>query len=185
MPLGGEQMKALTALAMTAILVAFSVTSAQATDKTAKLNDPATSGQTQVAPLRAVEKASIPASVGRTGLSESELERIRGSVREQIQAMSTRDAAGAYALLTPLIKDYYKDSNAFLNVLTTQLKPLSNAKTFAFSDIVREDTDALQSVTITDAQGREWNAQFRLQRQGDGSWGIAGCQVEPVDGQRV
>ncbi len=108
-------MKALTALAMTAILVAFSVTGVQATDKTAKLTDPATSGQMQVVPFSAVEKASIPASVGRTGLSESELERIRGSVRDQIQAMSVRDAAGAYALLTPLIKDYYKDSKAFLN----------------------------------------------------------------------
>lgn len=178
-------MKALTALAMMAILVALSVTGVQATDKTAKLNDPATSGQTRVAPFGAVEKASLPASVGRTGLSQTEVERIRGSVREQIQAMSARDAAGAYALLTPVIQEYYEDSEAFLNILTSELKPLSNAKTFAFSDVVREDTDALQTVTITDAQGHEWNAQFRLQRQGDGSWAIAGCLVEPVDGQRV
>ena len=178
-------MKALTAVAMTAMLVAFGITGAQATDKTAKLTDPATSGQEQAAPFGAVEKASIPAAIGRTGLSDAELERIRGSVRSQIQAMSSRDAAGAYALLTPVIQDYYKDSNAFLKVLTTQLKPLSNAKSFAFSEIVREDTDALQSVTITDTQGREWNAQFRLQRQGDGSWGIAGCLIEPISGHQV
>ena len=178
-------MKALTAVAMMAMLVAFGITGAQATDKTAKLTDPATSGQSQSAPFGAVEKASIPAAIGRTGLSKVELERIRGSVRDQIQAMSARDAAGAYALLTPLIKDYYKDSNAFLQVLTTQLKPLSNAKSFSFTDVSREDTDALQSVTITDDQGREWNAQFRLQRQGDGSWAIAGCLLEPVNGHQV
>ncbi len=178
-------MKALTAVAMTAMLVAFGITGAQATDKTAKLTDPATSGQSEVAPLGAVEKASIPVGIGRTGLSKTELERIRGSVRNQIQAMSARDAAGAYALLTPIIQDFYKNSKGFLQALTTQLKPLSNAKSFSFAEVVREDTDALQSVTITDDQGREWNAQFRLQRQSDGRWAIAGCLVEPVNGHRV
>ena len=178
-------MKALTAFATMAYLVAFGVTGAQATDKTAKLNDPATSGQSQIVPFGATEKASLPAVVGRTGLSEAELERIRSSVRGQIQAMTARDAAGAYELLTPMIKDYYKNSNAFLGVLTTQLKPLSDAKAFTFSDIAREDTDAIQSVTITDTQGHEWNAKFRLQRQGDGSWAIAGCKVERLTGRSV
>lgn len=178
-------MKALAALATMALTVAIGTADAQATDKTAKLSDPATSGQAPAAPLGALEKASLPATVGRTGLSHTELDRIRTSIREHIHAVTARKAGVAYETLTPAIKDYYSDSKTFLNILTTQLQPIANAKSFAFTNIEREATDAIQSVLVTDPQGGEWIARFRLQRQGDGRWAIMGCQVEAAEGHRT
>jgi hypothetical protein len=178
-------MKVLAALAALAMAAAIGSTEPQAAERTAKLNDPATSGQTQFARRGAAEKASLPASIARTGLSEVELDRIRGSIRAHIRAVTARDAAGAYESLTPIIKDYYSNSNAFLDALTTELKPVVNAESFTFASIEREAEDAVQSVVLTDPRGREWLARYRLQRQGDGSWAIQSCLVEPVDGRQT
>ena len=87
-------MKVRAAIATMAIVTAIGTTQPQAGDKIAKLTDPATTGPTVTAPLGALEKASLPPAVARTGLSAVELNRIRTSIRGHIQALSQRDAAG-------------------------------------------------------------------------------------------
>lgn len=178
-------MKVLAVLATMAIAAVMGATAPLAAERTAKLNDPATTGQEQVEPRGALENPSLPSFIARTGLSEFELERIRASIRGHIRALTARDADAAYDILTPLVKDYYNDSNSFLKVLTSQLKPLANARSFAFAEIAREDTQAVQSVVLIDPEGREWIAEFRLERQGDGRWAIQGCQVERAAGRQT
>ena len=178
-------MKFLAALATLAITVVIGTADAQAAERTAKLDDPALSGQARIAPGGALEKASLPARVGRTGLSTLEIDRIRASIRGHLHAATARDAQRLYDTLTPVIKDYYSNSNTFLNVLTTQLKPLANAKNFSFARIEREANDAVQSVILTGPKGREWLAKFKLQRQSDGVWAIMGCQVEALQGRQT
>lgn len=175
-------MKAQAALAMMAIVTAIGVTQPQAAERIAKLTDPAVTGSTALAPRDLREKASLPPSVVRTGLSGLEQQRIRSSIRGHMQALGKRDAAGAYATLTPAIKDYYKNSNAFLAYLTAELKPLAYAKDFEFASIIRVATDAIQEVVLTGAEGREWIAQFKLQRQPDGRWAISQCLIEAAPG---
>lgn len=178
-------MKAQAALAMMAIVTAIGATQPQAGERIAKLTDPAITGSTALAPLDARGKASLPPAVARTGLSGLEQQRIRSSIRGHMQALSQRDAAGVYDSLTPAIKDYYKNSKAFLAYLTTQLKPLANAKNFAFTSIEREATDAIQEVVLTGAKGREWIARFKLQRQPDGRWAIMQCLIEAAPGPQA
>lgn len=178
-------MKVRAAIATMAIVTAIGTTQPQAGEKIAKLTDPATTGPTVTAPLGALEKASLPPAVARTGLSAVELNRIRTSIRGHIQALSQRDAAGAYDSLTPAIQEYYSNSNAFLTYLQKQLKPLVNVKSFAFTSIEREATDAIQQVVLTGAEGREWIARFHLERQSDGRWAIMGCMVEAAAGNQT
>ncbi len=178
-------MKAQATLAMMAIVTAIGATQPQAGERVAKLTDPAMTGWTALAPLGALEKASLPAAVARTGLSGLEQQRIRSSIRSHMQALSQRDAQAAYNSLTPVIQDYYKNSNAFLDYLTTQLKPLANAQNFAFASIEREATDAVQEVVLTGAGDEEWIARFKLQRQPDGRWAIMQCLVEAAPGPQT
>lgn len=178
-------MKVLAALAMTAIIVAIGTADAQAAERTAKLDDPALTGQSNVAPAPTRERMSLPLRAGRTGLSGLEIDRIRSSIRDHFQAVTARDAERLYQTLTPAIKDYYSNSSNFLRVLTTQLKPLANARDFSFAKIEREANDAVQSVILTGPKGREWIAIFKLQRQSDGAWGIMECQVEALQGRQT
>jgi len=176
-------MKVRAALATMAIVTAIGTTQPQADEKLAKLTDPAMTGPMVAAPLDVLEKASLPAAVARTGLSDVEMKRIRSSIRGHIQALTSRDASGAYDSLTPAIQKYYSNSNAFLTYLTKQVEPLVNVKSFAFTSIEREATDAIQNVILTGAKGREWIARFHLERQPDGRWAIMGCQVEAAGHQ--
>ena len=178
-------MKFLAVLATLAITVAVGTTGSQAAERTARLDDPALTGQTKVAPGDAREMVSLPPRVGRTGLSTLEIDRIRASIRGYLQAVTARDAESLYETLTPVIKDYYGNSKAFLRVLTTQVEPLANARNFSFARIEREADDAVQSVILTGPKGHEWMAKFKLQRQSDGAWGIMGCQVEALQGHQT
>ena len=178
-------MKFLAVIATLAITVAVGTTGAQAAERTARLDDPALTGQAGIALGKAREMVSLPPRVGRTGLSTLEIDRIRASIRGHLRAATARDAKRLYETLTPVIKDYYRDSNTFLRVLMTQLKPLANAKNFSFARIEREADDAVQSVILTGPKGHEWLAKFKLQRQSDGAWGIMGCQIEALQGRQT
>ena len=48
---------------------------------------------------------------------------------------------------------------------------------------LRVDGQLYQGVHLTDAAGVLWLATYRLERQPDGSLGIAGCAVEPAHGR--
>lgn len=178
-------MKVLAALATLAMATAIGANAPQAADKTARLSDPAISGHPQVTLPRAVETAPSPISIGRTGLSQVELDRIHAAIREHIHAITAQRAQDAFKTLSPLVQDHYRDSGGFLSAISNDLKPVATARSFAFTTIDREAQDALQSVTLTDAHGRKWLAEYRLQRQGDGSWAILGCLVEPLAGQQA
>lgn len=183
-------MKVQAVIAIMAIVTAIGVTQPQAGERVAKLYDPAMTtspmaDSVAVAPLGAVEKTSLPYVVTRTGLSSIEQLGIRTSIRSHMQALSARDATGVYESLTPIVKDFYSNSKSFLDYLTTQLKPLANARNFAFASIEREATDAVQEVVLIGKEGREWIARFKLQRQPDGRWAIAQCLIEAAPGPQT
>lgn len=183
-------MKVLAALAFIGLAVSIGATDANADEKTARLTDPATTGATPQAHTlwvpqegRIEQTADTPARPN--GLSDVEVHGIRDAIRGQILALAARDADRAYSFLAPSTKDYFADAAAFLRTLTRQMEPLAATRTYAFSEIGREATDAIQDVVLGDPKGQEWLARFTLERQPDGSWGIKSCKVEPVVGSRI
>lgn len=184
-------MKALAVLATLGLAIAMSTPDAHAGDKTARLNDPATTGSVQAdfghrtpKEIRP-EKTAITGTQRDNGLSGIEMDGIRAAIRGQLLALSERDATRAYSFLTPATKDFFTNAPAFLRTLLAQMQPLASVKGYAFSDTEREATDAIQSVLFADRRGTEWSARFTMERQPDGSWGIKSCKVEPVQGDRI
>lgn len=182
-------MNVLTAFVALGLAVAIGASDVHAADRTARLTDPATTGpgQSERAIPREgrLEKAALAATARPLGLSEIEQLGIRTAIRGQIKALAARDAKGAFSYLAPATKDYFSEPSAFLGTLMAQIRPLANVSDFAFSDIEREATDAIQNVVVADAQGRQWLARFTLERQSDGRWGIKMCKVEPLTGNRI
>lgn len=182
-------MKVLAALTGIGLILAIGATDASAQDRTARLDNPATTGpgeQRIVIPREGrLETALKPGAARPLGLSDVEVSGIRDAIRGQILALAERDADKAWSYLTPGTKDYFTDPATFLRTLTLHMKPLSAPDSFAFSDMDREATDAIQDVVLADLEGREWLARFTMERQPDGSWGVKTCKVEPVTGSRI
>lgn len=182
-------MKALAALATITIVAAIGFAPATATDRTAKLSDPAISGTSKnvTVVLRQVRKPDMAPVVNldRLGLSRVEREDIRATVRGQIQALVSRDAQQAFAYLAPVTKDYFADSKNFIQVLSRQMVPMMHAKRFLMAELEREATDAVQTVVLTGPHNHEWLAKFKVERQPDGTWRVKGCHIELAKGQRV
>lgn len=184
-------MKALAVLATLGLAVAISASDAHAGDKTARLDDPATTGAVQAdlghrtpKEIRP-EKTAITGTQRDNGLSGVEMDGIRAAIRGQLLALSERDATRAFSFLAPATQEFFTDAPAFLRSLMQQLQPLASVTGYAFSDTEREATDAIQSVLLADHRGAEWLARFTMERQPDGSWGIKSCKVEPVQGDRI
>jgi hypothetical protein len=184
-------MKVLAVLAVAGLMVVTGATDAGAADQTARLDDPATTGAIPGTPSdRApregrLEETAVPSPARPLGLSEIEITGIRDAIRGQIMALAAQDAQRAWSYLAPSTKDYFDEPATFLRTLTTQMEPLAGTHKFAFSDMDREATDAIQDVVLLDLEGREWLARFTLERQPDGSWGIKTCKVEPISGSRI
>lgn len=184
-------MKGLTALVTALGLAAIiGANDAGAADRTARLNDPATTGPTEtierIAPREGrLEKTAVPLPARPLGLSDIEQNGIREAIRGQIRALAARDAKGAFAYLAPSTKSYFADAGTFLGTLMTQIQPLANASKYTFAHIDRLATDAVQDVVVAGPKGGEWLARFTLERQPDGSWGIKSCKVEPLVGKPI
>ncbi len=183
-------MKVIAALSMIGLLVALGATDAAATDRTARLTDPATPGPSSNDVIRVPREMRLDGAVDigasrEIGLSEIEQNGIRAAIRGQILALAARHATRAFSFLAPAAQSYYTKPSDFLSTLTTRLKPLAGATGYAFSGIEREATDAVQHVLLADAQGLEWHATFTLERQPDGRWSIKNCLVEPAVGDRI
>ena len=159
---------------------------ASATEKTAKLTDPATTGAAvQTAPRDLVEVRAPAALPDRLGLSALERDGIRAAVRGQIRALAAHDAEDAFSYLTPLIKDHFASAGRFLQTVSRDLAPVVKARQFALTGLEREASDAIQHVVFTGPAGGEWLARFKLARQPDGRWRIKSCHVEAAEGHRT
>lgn len=178
-------MKVLAAVATLAMAAAIGANAPQAAEKTARLYDPATPGKEQVSPPRESENAMRAPAINRTGLSTMELDRIRTAIRDHVRAVASKHPERLFNTLSPVIQEHYGTSDSFLKALQTDLVPLTQVRSYAFGPIAREAQDALQTVIFADTAGREWEAEFRLQRQGDGRWVIHGCLVQPVAGPQA
>ena len=183
-------MKVLAVLSMIGLAAIMGATDAAASDRTARLTDPASPDPSLHDVTRVPREMRLDGAVdgglsAQIGLSEIERNGIRDAIRGQILALAARDADKAFSFLAPAAQSYYAEPSAFLSTLTTQLKPLAGTTGYAFSGLEREATDAIQHVVLADAQGLEWHAKFTLERQPDGHWGIKHCLVEPAVGDRI
>lgn len=181
-------MRILTALAIMAMVSAIGASDAKATEKTAKLTDPAKTGAVErSATIREhrLQQAALTAPLPKHGLSTLEMQGIKAAVRGQILALAAHDADRAFGYLTPAIQDYFTSSKAFLRTLAKQVTPMIQAQRFAFMGVDRDAVGAVQKVLLTGPKGHQWLATFKVQRQPDGNWLINGCQVDAAQGRQT
>lgn len=110
---------------------------------------------------------------------------IRSVIERQMDAFNHDDAAAAYALAAPAIRQLFADETVFLAMVRGRYKPVYRAKDVLFGELKDSEPGATQMVRLSDEDGELWLAIYTLEKQADGAWLISGCVLLRQNAQRA
>jgi len=103
-------------------------------------------------------------------------------IRDQISAFQAAEHERAFSYADPTIRNIFRTTDNFIGMVKQGYEPLYNPETYAFGRNRLQNGDIYQEVLVTDATGKQWQAVYTLRQQPDGTWKIAGVQMEPFQG---
>ncbi len=109
--------------------------------------------------------------------TSEDVARIRGVIHRQIDALRRDDARAAFALVSPEAQAEFGTPERFLEAVRSSCRPAYRPVRVAFVGLVVLGDDVIQEVRLTDDQGVSWLAYYGMERQGDGSWRMNGCNL--------
>jgi hypothetical protein len=109
----------------------------------------------------------------------------RTLVGAQLEAFASDDAKRAFSYASPSIRAMFGTPERFLEMVRVGYPAVYRAAGITFLIPLRVDGELVQGVHLTDAAGALWLATYHLERQADGSWRIAGCDVQPAAGKLI
>jgi hypothetical protein len=110
---------------------------------------------------------------------------VREVIEDQLDAFQKDDAARAFSLATPGIRETFGDAETFLAMVKRSYAVVYRPKTVRFEAPILVDGQLVQPVSLTDDEGRAWMAIYPMQKQPDGSWRTDGCQLARIAGTRT
>jgi len=128
--------------------------------------------------------APLPATA-QSAVSPEDAQAIREVIEAQIDAFRRDDAARAFSLATPGIRETFGSAENFMEMVRSSYAVVYRPNSVAFEAPVVIDGQIVQPVRMTDAEGRAWLAIYPMQRQADGSWRTNGCQLGRLAGVRA
>jgi hypothetical protein len=129
-----------------------------------------------LAPSLAPAQAPVPAEDARA---------VREVIEAQLDAFRRDDAARAFELATPGIRDAFGTPENFLQMVRSSYAVVYRPKSVLFEAPLIVEGQLVQPVRLTDAEGRGWIALYPMQRQADGSWRTNGCQLARLPGTQT
>lgn len=102
---------------------------------------------------------------------------IRSVIDQQLKAMSMDDGAAAYSYASPGIQRIFPSADIFMSMVRSGYAPVYRNRSVAFGRLKEHGAGYVQEVFLTDKDGEQWTALYALEKQPDGSWKIAGCQL--------
>jgi hypothetical protein len=109
----------------------------------------------------------------------------RAVVSAQLEAFASDDAKRAFSYAAPAIREMFGTPERFLAMVRAGYPVVYRGTGATFLIPLRVDGQLYQGVHLTDGAGVLWLATYRLERQPDGTWRIAGCDVQPATGKSV
>lgn len=118
-------------------------------------------------------------------VSEADASAARTLVTAQLEAFAKDDAKRAFSYAAPSIRAMFETPERFLAMVRSGYPVVYRPAGVTFLIPLQVDGDLVQGVHLTDGAGALWLATYRLERQPDGSWRIAGCGVQPATGKMI
>jgi Domain of unknown function (DUF4864) len=100
---------------------------------------------------------------------------VQALISGQLDAFAHDDAAAAFAVAAPGIKQRFQDPDAFMAMVKTAYPPVYHHKTVQFGAQTRDGDQIGQTVVIVDNDNEVWGGVYTLELESDGSWKISGC----------
>ena len=116
-------------------------------------------------------------------VTAAEAKSVRAVIRAQLDALAADDAKAAFALAAPSLREMFGTPDDFIDMVRTSYPVVYRPVSVAFLKPERIDDVLFQGVHLTDADGNLWLAVYRMVRERDKSWRIAGCHVVHASGQ--
>jgi hypothetical protein len=122
--------------------------------------------------------AALPAlAFAESRVTRSDAAEIRAVIHRQIDAFKRDDAPGAFALVSPEVRQTFGTPEKFLDVVRDAYRAVYRPANVSFLDLLVMGEDVVQPVQLTDRAGMVWVAYYAMQRQRDGSWRTSGCHL--------
>lgn len=103
--------------------------------------------------------------------------RIQAVVKSHLKALAEDDAPRAFASATSETREQLGSPENFLNLIKEEYTPIYHNKHAIFAPAETINGQTIQMVRVTGSDNRVWVALFRMERDSDSSWKIAGCQL--------
>src|SRR5712671_1097994 len=94
----------------------------------------------------------------------------RTLVERQFDAFEHDDAAAAYALAAPTIKDMFSDADHFIAMVRDHYAPVYRHRSVEFGDCKESGDEASLEATLVDNDNVVWTALYSFRRAPNGDW---------------
>ena len=101
-------------------------------------------------------------------------------IERQIAAFARDDAAAAFALASPDIRRRLGTAERFMTMVRSGFRPVYRPRTYSFGDPALVEGTPVQPLRVIGPDGLGTVALYRMERQPDGSWRIAGVTLHPT-----
>ena len=106
---------------------------------------------------------------------------IRTVIGAQIEAFRRDDDLAAFGFASPDLRAQFVAPNRFMAMVRAHYRPIYMAQSVSITGTARAVADVpeirLQDVYLVDDRGTSHKARYMMQKQPDGFWKIAGCQL--------
>jgi hypothetical protein len=120
---------------------------------------------------------AAPAAAFAAEISSGDQAAIRSIIAGQLDAFQRDDGGAAYGYASPGIRAVFPTVDGFMAMVKKGFQPLYRPQSSTFGPIVDSDKGPLQRLFVTGPDGKNWIAEYTLQRQPDGTWKIKGCKL--------
>ena len=112
-----------------------------------------------------------------------EPETLKSIISSQIEAFRKNDGVTAFGFASLQLRSIFRSPDRFMEMVRRQYAPVYRPENFSFGQTSLEIAGRpVQIVDIVDQQGRSWRAVYTFEQHPDGSWRIAGVQLEVLPG---
>jgi Domain of unknown function (DUF4864) len=127
--------------------------------------------------MKTFEAMVVAAALWVAAVSAEELTaaRSRAIVERQFDAFGRDDAAAAYALASPAIKEMFVDADRFMAMVRDRYAPVYRHRSVEFGAFKESGDEASLQATLVDTDNVVWTALYSLSRGENGDWLISGC----------
>ena len=116
-------------------------------------------------------------------VSAADAKSVRAVIQAQFDALAVDDAKAAFALAAPNLREMFGSPDDFIDMVRTSYPVVYRPVSVACLRPEQVAENLFQGVHLTDGDGNLWLAMYRMVRQRDKSWRIAGCHVVHATGQ--